>query len=240
MVLFSAFFNQQTTSEMKFPLTTLLVVFIALTIWKIGGAEKSSVTSKRIKVDGSIEEWKDTKSGWKETGEEGVRSPDDIDIKEFFYTNDDSYLYLFFKCKPTLQNRYEKGGGSGILAYFYLDSDLNKGTGATKKDESSNSAMIGSDIRIWVPIGVTFTSDAEGTREASTVSYEVKRWNAADMDFSTDVRKETSASGNLIKHGKDGVEMAFLLSDLKKRRGDQFDFVCVEWANNSASRVTRL
>jgi hypothetical protein len=218
--------------------TTLLLAFIALTFEKLGGAEKSSALPTRIKVDGSFEEWKDIKSGWKETGEEGVRYPEDVDIKEFFYTNDDSYLYLFFKCKPTLQSRYEKGGGSGIFAYLYLDSDSNKRTGASVKDESGNSAMLGADIRIWVPIGVTSISSGGRTKEACSVHYEIKRWNAAVKDFTGVVRKEDSVHGNLIKHGKDGVEMALLLSDLKKRKGDQFDFICVEWANNSASRIT--
>jgi len=217
--------------------------FVCILGCQLNGVEpvNKGTAGLKYKMDGSFDEWVDYKIGWKETGAEGVRQPEDVDIKEFFYHNDDTYLYLFFKCRPTIQERYSKGAGSGIFSYLYVDSDSDKSTGASKNDDAGNAAMLGADIRIWVPIGVYSTSKAEeGTQKGCSVSYEMKRWNSATRDFTLDVRQEDSHRGSLIGHGKDGVEMAFLLSDLKKRKGDQFDFICLEWANNKPEFANRI
>jgi hypothetical protein len=147
-------------------------------------------------------------------------------------------LYLFFKCIPSILERYKKYGFSGIFAYLYIDSDSNKSTGATKIDHSGNSAMLGTDFRIWVPIGV---GASVLQSSGCYISYEMHKWNSSSKDFSIQIRKEFSHRPNsLIAHGDDGIEIALLLSDIKMSQGQKFDFICLEWANNESKYANRI
>ena len=194
-------------------------------------------------IDGSFEARKGYKEGWKETGGVGFGGAgEDIDIKEFYYRNDKDFIYLFFKCRPTVQERYDKLHRSGIFAYLYIDSDSDRSTGASQTDDSGNSAMLGTDIQIWMPLGVfTSSNSAYGDRKGCSISYAIKLWDPVKKDFAIEIRQEDSKDeGSLIAHGKDGVEVAIPLADLKKTKGDKFDFVCVEWANNRPEFANRI
>ena len=197
--------------------------------------ERSGVESRRshkmqLKLDGLFRDWQNYKVGWPETGKEGVSSEHDIDVKEFYYITDNNYLYLFFKCIPSILERYQKHSFSGNFAYLYIDSDSNKGTGASKIDHSCNSAMLGTDYRIWVPL----TSPCG-------VWYDIHKWDSSSKDFSIQIRRELSSRSNsLIAHGDDGVEIALLLSDIQMSQGHKFDFICLEWANNESKYANRI
>jgi len=139
-----------------------------------------------VSIDGSFDDWASFKVGVTNVGGDG-NGPfgEDVDITEFDYHNDDAYLYLFFKCKPTIDERYRKKGGTGMFGYFYLDSDSNKQTGATKIDLSGNSAMLGTEVQIVVSIGVFATKEPDKPVQSGCfVSYELKRWNPSSNDFS--------------------------------------------------------
>ena len=197
----------------------------------------------KYSIDGSFDDWQEFKTAWTETGKEGFGTfGGDIDIKQFHYCNDDQYLYLFLECNPTVQELFEETGAGGIVAYLYLDSDSDESTGATKPDLSGNSAMLGSDIQIWIPIGVYVQYSA--TEEVETgcyVSYTLQRWSPQSEGFDTEVREESSRSMNsLIMHGKDGIEIAIPLSDLGKAKGDKCDLICVEWAHNDPENANRI
>jgi hypothetical protein len=192
-----------------------------------------------IKLDGLFQDWQNYKVGWPETGKEGGSFEHNIDIKEFYYKTDNNYLYLFFKCVPSILERYQKYGFSGIFAYLYIDSDSNKGTGATKIDHSGNSAMLGTEYRIWVPIWVSGTAEHGGR---CGISYEMHKWDSSSKDFSIQIRKENPflRPNSLIAHGDDGIEIALFLSDIKTSQGQKFDFICLEWANNEPKYANRI
>jgi hypothetical protein len=198
-------------------------------------------SSRQFKIDGSIDDWTGYTLAWPETGSTGRgNAGDGIDVKEFYYCNDDTYLYLFLRCNPTLQERYEKIGASGMLAWLYIDSDSNPATGASQKDESGNSAMLGTDIRISVPIGIYTKMDPGQVIKGCNVLYRIENWDGNSKDFSASAfNQDSKESGSLIAHGKDGVEIALPLSVLRKRKGDRFDLICVEAANDRPEFANR-
>ena len=60
----------------------------------------------------------------------------------------------------------------------------------------------------------------------------MKRWDAATKEFSQDVRQESSRSDfPLIAHGKDGIEIALSLTDLRQSKGSKFTLACWEMAS---------
>ncbi|MBW7991093.1 MAG: hypothetical protein FVQ84_13905 [Planctomycetes bacterium] len=191
-----------------------------------------------IKLDGLFQDWHNYKVGWPETGKEGVYSEHDIDIKEFYYMTDNNYLYLFFKCTPSILERYQKYSFSGTFAWLYIDSDSNKDTGATKIIRwggSGNSAMLGTEYRISVPIGVYISSVLQSS--GCHIEYHMHKWDSSSKDFSIQIRKESSYHPNsLIAHGDDGIEIALLLSDIQMSQGQKFDFICLD-AAHYANRI---
>jgi hypothetical protein len=191
----------------------------------------------------SFDDWAAFKVGVTNVGGDG-NGPfgDDVDITEFDYRNDDTHLYLFFKCKPTIEERYRKTGTSGMFGYFYLDSDSSRQTGATKIDLSGESAMLGTEVQIVVSIGIFSRAEPDKPVQSGCfVSYDLKSWNSSANDFSHEIREEESrAYAPLIAHGKDGIEIAIALKDLNKRKGDQFDFICLEAANCRAEFANRV
>lgn len=196
------------------------------------------------KIDGVFDDWKDFKTGWKETG--GVGSGtfgDGIDLKQFYYQNDGKWLYLFFKCEPSIEERDKKTGHqSGNLAWLYVDSDSSAKTGVIRTDDS---AILGADIRMWVPILVGVQSKrVDGKLESKRfcgVTLSILGWDQQKKAFS--IWKGSSSSRDkhrYIAHGKDGVEIAILLSDLGKSKGDKFDFICVEAAHSEPRFTNRI
>ncbi len=122
---------------------------------------------------------------------------------------------------------------SGILAYLYLDHDQNKDTGADIIDHSGNKAMLGTETRIVLPLGVAVNLTSQKT--SCSVSYDISNWNpdtgkfdpesfSADSDF---LRPE------LISYTDEGIEMAIPLKSLSLSLGDKFNLICCEWANNT-------
>ena len=105
--------------------------------------------------------------------------------------------------------------------------------GASKKTSGGESAIPGAEIRVYLPLGIYSSYSAEGAKSGYSVSYEMARWDAASGLFKQIIRKEQFRSGeadagSLIAAGKDGVEIAFLLSDLGLKTGDKFTFACWE------------
>lgn len=197
-------------------------------------------------LDGKFDDWGDSKPAWEETGGV-VRQPsgagrfDDIDLKQFYYKSDGKWLYLFFKCEPSVAKRYSVLGASGNLAYLYIDSDGSPRTGATRTDAASrNRAMLGSDYKLWVPIGAGVEVKNMQTTRFCSVSYSLAQWNGRENKFVARADHGSRDENPRIAHGKDGVEMAILLSDIGKKKGDRFDFICVEWANNKAEFANRI
>jgi hypothetical protein len=190
----------------------------------------------KYKIDGNVEGWKGYQTGWEETGLDWSKvqmTPafDDFDLKQLYYDNDETYLYLFLKFKPTVQERYDKKRTSGAFGYLYIDSDLNTNTGSTNIDADGSSTIPGADIQIWLPVGVYSRYSAEGTRSGCSVSYDIRRWDPVSKLFQQEIRKAESTEANsLVAHGKDGVEIAILLSDLQLRKGSKFSLYGWEMA----------
>ncbi len=211
----------------------LITVLLTLTFDGRLSAQAKEVTNPppKCKIDGVFGDWKGYQTGWNETGLDWSKvkmTPafDGIDLKEFYYNNDETYLYLFIKCKPTVQERYDKTRRTGDLGYLYIDSDMNTNTGATDRDADGSSSILGTEIQIYLPTGFSITG---GTLSGCHLSYDMKRWDASSKLFDQQIRKAESKDANpLVAHGKDGVEIALLLSDLQVRKGSKFSFACWE------------
>jgi len=189
----------------------------------------------KYKIDGIGADWNTNQVAWAETGLDWSKADvqpefDGIDIKAVYWDNDDAYLYLFLKCKPSVQERYDKTHRTGALGYLYIDTDLDSDTGAGDEDSDGQSTVRGAEVQIYLPTGFSLSADKD-----ALVMYEMKRWDSKSKLFSQDVRTENSRStSSLIAHGKDGVEIALLLSDLKVAKKQKFNLACWE---SSAPRV---
>ena len=195
----------------------------------------------KYKIDGNFDDWKSYQTAQIANGfpwDKLVITPpyDGIMLKEFYYDSDDNYLYLFFKFKPTLQERYDKTHSSGALGYLYIDSDMDTNTGCTDFDTggtspipgivSGTSTIPGAEFQIYFPIGIYMNSAASGCY----VAYEIKRWDSTAKSFAQTVRiADSREGGTLIAHGKDGVEVALLLTDFKLAKGSQISLAF--WGN---------
>jgi len=220
---------------------TLLIALAVCAGTIVTDAETAS-SQPKYKIDGRFEDWKGYQVGWQETGLDWSkvdRKPafEGIDLKEFYYDNDDTYLYLFFKCKRTVEESYNKTHARGALGYLYIDCDMNTNTGAIDQDR-----VPGADIEIWIPIG--FYSDhpaAQGTQSGCFISYEAKRWDASSKMFKQVVcRADSRDPSPLVAHGKDGIEIALLLSEVGVRKGSKVPFVCYDFESplKYANRTT--
>lgn len=196
---------------------------------RTSGAAKAKNAKPKYKIDGLFGDWKTYETGWQETGIDWNKvkmTPafNGIDLKEFYYDNDESYLYLFLICKPSVQERFDRSQSSGALGYFYIDLDMSTNTGSSEK------MPFGTDIEIWLPTGFTMVvSDPKSSPTNCFIACEVKGWDAASKDFEKMIRKGDSNDPEpFVAHGKDGVEMALLLSDLGLRKGSKFSLQCLE------------
>lgn len=145
-------------------------------------------------------------------------------IKEFYYDNDETYLYLFFKCKPTVDERYEKDNTISGLGDLYIRSGINTNAGCAERDSLGNSTLQGAEIQISFPTSFHYSnSAAHRSLPELYMCYEIRRWDSVIKRFSKNVRTEDSRSiAPLVAHGKDGVEIAILLGDLQLARGSKF------------------
>jgi len=229
------------------PLSRILfwaaIVICQAAAFKLNG--QNPPTPPKYKVDGNFSDWANFETGWKETGVDWSKvreepSFEGIDLKEFYYDNDDAYLYLFFKCVPTVQQRYEKQHAAGDLGYLYIDSDMNTNTGSTDRGHGF-AGFVGSDFEIYLPLGVYHRfSPTNGEQSGCYVCYELKRWDPSSKSFGQEVRKEESVTASpLIAHGNDGVELALPLSDLGLKKGNKLSFVCWE-GGAPQSRINKI
>lgn len=221
-------------------------VFAAFVGLAVVGADRASAEAPII--DGLFDDWTEFHTGWEETGGIG-NGPfgDHIDLKQLYYKNDERNLYLFFKSRPSLANRYRKNKLSGMVAELYFDTDSSAATGASKIKGSRSPALRdgtirGVDITCWVPIGVGMRSFGDGRSERFYgVSYSIHAWDARQRKFAIKrTESESWEPHSLIAHGKDGFELAIPLDDLQKRPGETFDFICVEWADNGSKDANRV
>jgi hypothetical protein len=209
----------------------LIAVLLAASFDARRSAEATDATNSppTRKIDGVFADWKSYQTAWNETGLDGSKvkttpAVDEIDLKECYYDNDETYLYLFIKCKPTVQERYDKTHSSGALGYIYIDEDMNPTTGASDRDADGQSTISGAEIQIYLPTGFSIRN---GTLSGCHLIYDMKRWNAASRLFDKNIRKANSKDPKpLVAHGGDGVEIALLLSDLGVRKGSKFTLVC--------------
>jgi len=188
----------------------------------------ASLPPTKYKIDGSFEDWKTYKTLRTDIGIDWpkvVVTPkyDGVQFHQFYEDNDSNYLYLFFKFKPSIQERYNNtpvGGDLDLdLGCLYIDTDANTNTGCTEFDAKAGMGTIpGSEIQISFPTGIY----ADTATNGYYISYEIKRWNSATKSFDQAMRAADSRdSASLIASGEDGVEVALLLSDLQVAEGNQ-------------------
>jgi hypothetical protein len=191
----------------------------------------------KYKIDGNFEGWKSYETIQIDTGidwSKVVVTPkyDGIQFHQYYEDNDSNYLYLFFKFKPSIQERYDKtpeGGDLDLgLGTLYIDTDANTNTGCTDLDtggvpqsdhfRSGTGTIPGSEIQISLLFGIY----ADPETNLCYLSYEMKRWDPAAKSFDQTVRTADSREERaLIAHGADGVEVALLLSDLRVTQGSK-------------------
>ncbi len=227
-------------ARFRFVFAALMVVAPA------SGADRPQAQAP--KIDGLFGDWTECHTGWEETGGVGIGAiGDDVDLKQFYYKNDEKWLYLFFKSNPSLAERFERDKFSGMVAELYFDTDRLPATGATKIKGSrcpaiSGGTMPGIDVTCWVPIGVGMRGFPDGRSETFYgVEYRIHVWDPMRRKFA--IKRTISESWephSLIAHGKDGFELAIPLTDLGMRPGDTFDFICVEWADNGSTDANRI
>jgi hypothetical protein len=200
----------------------------ALSLKDLAIKEKAKRT--KFQLDGSFDDWKEYKSGW--TGgitnspfkviAGGPMDPEGaVDITECDYCTDQKYLYIFLKFKPSLEQRYKGPHPTGWVANLYLGTQKNKLVTGTEVAEA--------DFQVSIPYG-SYSSKFDGKGSGgSCVSYRIRKRDVNATEFSTEIREETSIDEEgLIGHGKDGVELAIRLSDLRKKSGERLVLTCID------------
>lgn len=199
---------------------------VVLLVWVVGCSPQghnglgTSLPPTKYKIDGLFDDWKthetintDTGIDWSKVVMTGYYNG--IHFRDFYEDSDSNYLYLFFKFKPSIQERYDRTHSGGALGYLYIDTDANTNTGCTDLD-AEGGTVSGSEIQIYFPIGIYMNLETNGC----DVSYEIERWNSASKNFDETVRTADSRdSEGLIAHGEDGVEAALPLADLQVTGG---------------------
>lgn len=180
-----------------------------------------------VVIDGDFSDWKNYTLAWDDAGGVGHGSfSKGIDVKQVYYFNDSSYFYIFIKSDPNIQELEKKTHFSNNIGDFYIDSDNDATTGFNKGNRNVSEAVLGADIKIWVPVS-SYSMYSNGKQiNGLGADYRISR---SEFGKSVEVRSETSYKGSrFIQHGKDGVEMAFPLDIIKKEKGDTFMLTFIE------------
>lgn len=213
-----------------------LSLFSALVIAFSAGCDSSRESGEasfnhrlKYKIDGDFDDWKTFRTVQTSKGypwDAVVITPpyESFIIREFYCDNDDKYLYLFFKCKPTIDEILKKKHSLENLEDIYIKSSTDKNGHCSKRDSLGNSTLPGANIQIQLPAGWAYdSSSAQSTLGDLYVQYRLALWNSVTKCFDRDVLIEDSRSSfPLIAHGKDGVEMAIPLKDLHLVKGSNF------------------
>jgi len=201
---------------------------------RLKGVPRRPLPKIKYSIDGSFDDWKEQKTAWMtieanqpDSDAKSVKSDRSFAITECCYANDENYLYVFFKFKPTVQQRYDnlnRGGeviSLGNVGWLYFDTDSDKSTGAQLP--AVKSPLVGSDLMIAVQAGGYFYRGDKERISGCQVSYDISTWDSSAKEFGPGRNSRSSRSEiPLINHGKDGVEMAILLSDIRKAIGEKF------------------
>jgi hypothetical protein len=225
------------TVKDKFKTLIITVIAFALTSCERQPPEIAAYHPTKYMIDGESSDWSSDKIFINEVGALSD-STSRVDLKQLYLDYDDSFLYLFIKCDPGLVTHFKKHPVSGILAYLYLDYDQDITTGADRIDHSGNEAILGTETRIWIPLGTAISLTSNET--AFTVSFEVSQWNPHTGEFDSHFRADSKFSNcELVSYTDDGVEMAIPLESLNLSTGNSFDLICCEWANNTPEHTDR-
>jgi len=197
----------------------------ALSREQIAIKEKSKPT--RVQIDGSFDDWKEYKSGWSRgtTNKPDGNPIDDwtaVNITECDYSNDQKYLYIFLKFKPSLDQRHKGPHPTGYVGTLFL---------GTLGDQllTPIKEFARAEFQVSIPYGCYANTFDGKDSEGSYVSYRMRKYDANTKAFSIRIRDGTSRDEEaLIGHGKDGVEFAIRLSDLKKKSGDRLVLTCID------------
>src|SRR5688572_28461052 len=119
---------------------------------RLQGTPRRPLPKTKFRIDGSFEDWTHYKTAWNQTGAiaRGVSIGRAFEITACSYANDDHYLYVFLKFKPTVQQRYDSLNRAGELislgnvGWLYFDTDSDKNTGAQVPAVKAQSS--GSDL----------------------------------------------------------------------------------------------
>jgi hypothetical protein len=198
-------------------------------------AERPAIQEKaeRIKfqLDGSFDDWKEYKSGWsggitnrpfKVIAGGPMDTEGAVNITECDYCNDQKYLYIFLKFKPSLESRHKGLHPTGHVGKLYVGTQKEKLLTGTEE-------FARADFQVSIPYGC-YSSTFDGKdSEGSYVSYRIRKRDLNAREFSMEIREETSRDEEgLVGHGKDGVELAIRLSDLRKKSGDRLVLTCID------------
>jgi hypothetical protein len=185
-----------------------------------------------LNIDGSAADWKIYKTAWKVI--DSGSSNDDLvnqmfHIVELDYCNDSNFLYLFFRFKPTMQERSDqlkksqKFGTLGNIAFLYLGSQHTNGSQLQRRQFGDG------DLQISVLAGMRVHVSSKTNSSSAEVSYSIDEWDKLDRRFGHNLMRSTSGEKKpLINHGEDGVEMAIPLSEIKKTNGMNMEMICEE------------
>ena len=180
----------------------------------------------KYKMDGSFDDWKDYRTAWSEKSTKPVQSVvvevPNTEITECDYTTDANYLYLFLKVNPRMEAGRFAGKLSGSIGHLFIGRNND---GELKVDDIISK----SETRIYIPFGTYSSTFAGKDTQGCFVRYEIERRDSTTRDFAIKVRDESSRTEpTLIALGKDGIEIALLLSDLGKASGSKFPIVCID------------
>jgi len=188
----------------------------------IMGIDRKTLPKTRYTIDGSFDDWKNSKTASLVSRAAQTTFGDSADAASSFavtrldFSNDENFLYVFLQFKPSVQQRYDslnlkgKSRRIGNVGWLYIDTDADPKTGAHP------SVIAGTDLMISISAAAYVRKDDSG----SLVRYQISNGETDSKNFGSRSRSETSARKSaLIQHGKDGVEIAVLLSDIQLRKG---------------------
>lgn len=203
-----------------------------------------------FRIDGQFDDWKQYYNGWTAPNVETNSDKQQVisesavfQLTQCSYCNDSNYLYLFLKLTPSIQARQDvlaqamSADGRlrhlGDIVWLYFDRDNNPETGA----QLNIRGLQGTDTYVEISGASSFYFRGRGSLSfPCEVAYAMHSFDVLAGGFRVNgVARKSMTTTPLIKSGADGLEIAFLLSDLNLKRGDKVALIGKEAERNGRS-----
>lgn len=184
----------------------------------------------KLRMDGKADDFSGVEPFWAESG---VALPPPyrgrVDITQVHLGNDEHFLFMFFHCRPPLEEAFDMDPTFNGVYQLYLDTDATDRTGSATYLRQGAPPVEGVDIFASIDLKVTGQLNpdtGELIPESPHVSYSLY-----DDEFKSIIRNSRQTMDKtwpLITYGPDGIELAVPLRVLNLAVGQKMKIFFLE------------